>query len=191
MSATDGPGDGFQPGAEDDGPSADQGGSGGEGPGADARSSGYHGGHQPPPPIGWGEVVASLTEFIRVSASTYATPPRPAGPDGGPDPLEAHRTEAGDGGPSTPEGCVEWCPICRAADAIRAANQPDTREQLSELQRESILTARAILDHYLDGGSGAGGKPGAPPDRRDAQPDEPDAGPHEPAESDPPSAGPA
>jgi hypothetical protein len=46
--------------------------------------------------------------------------------------------------------CVELCPICRAADLLRASGSPEVRGQVGELQREALLTLRALLDHYIE-----------------------------------------
>ena len=46
--------------------------------------------------------------------------------------------------------CVEWCPICRTADVFRATAPPEVREQWQAVQREALLTARALIDTYLD-----------------------------------------
>jgi hypothetical protein len=45
--------------------------------------------------------------------------------------------------------CLEFCPICRTADVARAALPPEAREHWHALQREGLLAARAMLDHYL------------------------------------------
>jgi hypothetical protein len=45
--------------------------------------------------------------------------------------------------------CLEFCPICRTADVVRAALPPEAREHWHALQREGLLAARALLDHYL------------------------------------------
>jgi hypothetical protein len=45
--------------------------------------------------------------------------------------------------------CLEWCPICRTADVVRATASPELREQLNSIQREALITVRALLDHYL------------------------------------------
>jgi hypothetical protein len=45
--------------------------------------------------------------------------------------------------------CLEFCPICRTADVVRAALPPEAREHWHALQREGLLAARAMLDHYL------------------------------------------
>jgi hypothetical protein len=51
-----------------------------------------------------------------------------------------------------PQGgeCVDWCPICRAADLVRANASPELRAQLRSLQRETLLTVRTLIDHYLE-----------------------------------------
>ena len=46
--------------------------------------------------------------------------------------------------------CVEWCPICRAADVLRATAPPELRDQLQSVQREALLTTRALIDSYLE-----------------------------------------
>jgi hypothetical protein len=46
--------------------------------------------------------------------------------------------------------CVEWCPICRAADVFRATAPPELRDQLQAVQREALLTTRALIDTYLE-----------------------------------------
>lgn len=56
--------------------------------------------------------------------------------------------------------CVELCPICRAADILRASGPPELRGQINEFQREALVTLRTLLDHYisrLDGPPAAGG----------------------------------
>lgn len=46
--------------------------------------------------------------------------------------------------------CVELCPICRAADILRASGPPELRGQINEFQREALTTLRALLDHYIE-----------------------------------------
>ena len=46
--------------------------------------------------------------------------------------------------------CVEWCPICRAADVLRATAPPELRDQFQSVQREALLTTRALIDSYLE-----------------------------------------
>ena len=45
--------------------------------------------------------------------------------------------------------CLEFCPICRTADVVRAALPPEAREHWHALQKEGLLAARAMLDHYI------------------------------------------
>ena len=46
--------------------------------------------------------------------------------------------------------CVEWCPVCRAADLLRANASPELREQWNAFQREALLTLRVLVDHYVE-----------------------------------------
>ena len=46
--------------------------------------------------------------------------------------------------------CLEWCPICRTADLLRATASPELREQVQNLQRDALVTLRALLDAYLE-----------------------------------------
>jgi len=46
--------------------------------------------------------------------------------------------------------CVEWCPLCRTADLLRANATPELRQQWSSVQREALMTIRALIDHYLE-----------------------------------------
>jgi hypothetical protein len=45
--------------------------------------------------------------------------------------------------------CVAFCPICRGADVLRAAAPPEFQEHWQALQREGLLAARALIDHYI------------------------------------------
>lgn len=46
--------------------------------------------------------------------------------------------------------CLELCPICRAADLLRASGPPELRGQINEFQREALTTLRTLLDHYIE-----------------------------------------
>ncbi len=46
--------------------------------------------------------------------------------------------------------CLDWCPICRLADVLRANATPELREQWSSVQREALMTLRSLIDHYLE-----------------------------------------
>ncbi len=54
---------------------------------------------------------------------------------------------------ATPEPthhCVELCPICRGAEVLRATSSPELRGQWQTVQREALVTMRAMIDHYLE-----------------------------------------
>jgi hypothetical protein len=46
--------------------------------------------------------------------------------------------------------CVELCPICRGAEVLRATSSPELRGQWQTVQREALVTLRAMIDHYLE-----------------------------------------
>jgi hypothetical protein len=46
--------------------------------------------------------------------------------------------------------CLEWCPICRTADVVRATLPPELRSQLESVQRDALVAMRALLDHYIE-----------------------------------------
>lgn len=46
--------------------------------------------------------------------------------------------------------CVELCPICRGAEVLRATSSPELRGQWQSVQREALVTMRAMIDHYLE-----------------------------------------
>ena len=60
--------------------------------------------------------------------------------------LDAIREHLAEGG----NECLEWCPICRGADLLRANTSPELREQWDSVQREALRTVRALIDHYLE-----------------------------------------
>ena len=49
-----------------------------------------------------------------------------------------------------PHECLDWCPICRSADVVRATAPPELREQVQSLQRDALITLRALLDAYIE-----------------------------------------
>ena len=55
-----------------------------------------------------------------------------------------------DSEPSHSFECVEWCPICRTADVLRATAPPELRDQWQAVQREALTTTRALIDSYLE-----------------------------------------
>jgi hypothetical protein len=45
--------------------------------------------------------------------------------------------------------CLDFCPICRTADVLRATVPEEFRDQIHNLQRDGLLAMRALLDHYI------------------------------------------
>ena len=46
--------------------------------------------------------------------------------------------------------CLEWCPICRGADVVRATATPEMRDQWQAIQRDALVAVRALLDGYIE-----------------------------------------
>ena len=46
--------------------------------------------------------------------------------------------------------CVELCPICRGAEVLRATSGPEFRGHWQSVQREALVTMRALIDPYLE-----------------------------------------
>lgn len=46
--------------------------------------------------------------------------------------------------------CLALCPICRAADVLRSTAPGELREQWQAVQREALLTMKALIDHYVE-----------------------------------------
>jgi hypothetical protein len=65
-----------------------------------------------------------------------------------------------------PHECLEWCPICRTADVLRAGASPEMRDQWEDIQREALATLRVVIDHYsrrLDQEAAENAAPDEPP----------------------------
>lgn len=64
------------------------------------------------------------------------------------------RADAGEGTNGRSGGhsheCLEWCPICRTAELLRATAPPELRGQVQSLQRDALVTMRALLDAYIE-----------------------------------------
>lgn len=72
-------------------------------------------------------------------AGARSAPPPPPQPE--PEPVQsAHGRHE----------CLDWCPICRTADIVRATVPPELRSQFEEIQRDALVAFRAALDHYID-----------------------------------------
>ena len=52
-------------------------------------------------------------------------------------------------GPEGEHECLDWCPICRGADVVRATAPPEIREQLQAFQRDSLMILKTLIDAYL------------------------------------------
>ena len=63
-----------------------------------------------------------------------------------PDPAEWRRLARH----SSERECVELCPICRAADVLRATASPELRGQWQDVQREALLTMKAVIDRDVE-----------------------------------------
>lgn len=46
--------------------------------------------------------------------------------------------------------CVELCPICRAADVLRSTASDELRDGWQDVQREALLTLKAVIDRYVE-----------------------------------------
>jgi hypothetical protein len=53
-------------------------------------------------------------------------------------------------GPRIEFECVDFCPICRTADVLRATMPSEFQEHWHSWQRELLLAVRALLDHYIE-----------------------------------------
>ncbi len=51
---------------------------------------------------------------------------------------------------SSQRECVELCPICRAADILRATASNELRDGWQDVQREALLTMKAVIDRYVE-----------------------------------------
>jgi hypothetical protein len=45
--------------------------------------------------------------------------------------------------------CVDFCPICRTADVLRATMPEEFQQHWHAWQKEMLLAMRALLDHYI------------------------------------------
>ncbi len=46
--------------------------------------------------------------------------------------------------------CLEWCPICRSADVVRATTSPDAISQVQAIQNEAVGVLRSFLALYAE-----------------------------------------
>jgi hypothetical protein len=63
--------------------------------------------------------------------------------------------------------CLEWCPICRSADLLRATTPPEAIGQVQAIQQEAVNVLKAFLTAYGErggtGGTDAQGRTGDRP----------------------------
>lgn len=55
--------------------------------------------------------------------------------------------------PAGEHECLEWCPICRSAELLRATASPELRRQLQTLQNEAFQIFRAFAAAYAERGA--------------------------------------
>lgn len=94
----------------------------------------------------WGEYSSART--ARSSTRTRAPEPDTAGPGAAANGSAAPGPEAAD--PASAHECLDWCPICRGAEVLRAGAPPELRDQLQTVQRDSLMMLRALIDTYLE-----------------------------------------
>lgn len=51
---------------------------------------------------------------------------------------------------SSERRCVELCPICRAADVLRATASGELVDGWHDVQREALLTMKAVIDRQVE-----------------------------------------
>ncbi|HKG37167.1 MAG TPA: hypothetical protein VKA89_12080 [Solirubrobacterales bacterium] len=81
--------------------------------------------------------------FWEQYASARSQRPARNGESSRPGPAEEQARPAGE------HECLDWCPICRGADVVRATAPPEIREQLAAFQRDSLMMLRTLIDAYL------------------------------------------
>ena len=57
------------------------------------------------------------------------------------------------------QACLEWCPICRSADLLRATTSPEAIGQVQAIQQEAVGVLKAFLNAYGERGP-TPGRPG-------------------------------
>jgi hypothetical protein len=74
---------------------------------------------------------------------------RPNGPDPGA-PWDDWTARLGDGAPPPPRQLPDLSPLFAVFEAMRRAVPAELQAQLTALQREILLTIRALIDWYLE-----------------------------------------
>jgi hypothetical protein len=68
----------------------------------------------------------------------------------------AGTSDAGQEAAGEPHACLEWCPICRSADLLRATTPPEAIGQVQAIQQEAVNVLKAFLAAYGDRGGPQG-----------------------------------
>jgi len=76
-------------------------------------------------------------QFSQTKAGRTHAKEEPAAPE-----SEAAREEG--------QHCLEWCPICRSADIVRATTSPDAIGQVQAIQNEAIGVLKSFLAIYAE-----------------------------------------
>jgi hypothetical protein len=107
---------------------------------------------EPPGP----ESAGASRFWEQYSSSRGARNPRNGGHEHDPEPESS--SERG-----REHECLDWCPICRGAEVVRATTPPELRDQWQSLQRDALVMMRALIDAYLQraGEPGEGRREGA------------------------------
>jgi hypothetical protein len=72
----------------------------------------------------------------------------------------AGTSDAGQEAAGESHACLEWCPICRSADLLRATTPPEAIGQVQAIQQEAVNVLKAFLAAYGDRGGSGGAEPG-------------------------------
>ena len=73
--------------------------------------------------------------------------------------------------PAADHQCLDWCPICRGADILRATVTPELQDQFNAVQRDALLMAQALIEAQLERmRSPRAGGPGAARSDEDSAP---------------------
>lgn len=77
-------------------------------------------------------------QFARTRAGRTQSEPETPTPE-----PEASAREEG-------QHCLEWCPICRSADIVRATTSPEAIGQVQAIQNEAIGVLKSFLAIYAE-----------------------------------------
>jgi hypothetical protein len=86
-------------------------------------------------------------QFSQAKAGRTHAEEEPAKPE-----PEASREEG--------QHCLEWCPICRSADIVRATAPPDAIGQVQAIQNEAVGVLKSFLAIYAERSGQGGGSRG-------------------------------